>query len=276
MRMYALVAAAIFASASSLSAQAVHGKIISDSGGAPLPNVIIVLMDKKGDTATAPVRSDEEGRFVLRVKDPGTYSLKAIRLAFSPAITNAFELKYRGTVNVQLVMNRQAVLLSPMVVVSSSLMSGSDMMSAEGFEWRRLRATGTFLDTAVLRKAGYPPFSTFVRENVPSVYIVPGFTGQEEIRMTVQGRECTPDLYRDGALQGSMMVSHFNNTNSQEYYGIEAYRHPNVPMEFRRTGLPVLSSSNTLSGDCGVVALWTKWHGARRGGSGRGANGGSR
>jgi hypothetical protein len=262
MRLKVIACVAVLAFAAALPAQTVKGKIISDSGGVPLTNVLITLMTAKGDTVKS-IRSDANGDFIIRVKDPGNYHLRATRLAFTPVSTNNFQLPFRTILDVKLVMNRQSVLLSPVVVVGSRVMSGADMMSTEGFEWRRLRYTGFFQDTASLKAAGYPPFTVLLRNFVPGLYIVPGFTGNDELRLTVTGKECVPDLYRDGLLQGSQAVSHLNNANSADFYGIEVYRHPNIPIELQRKGPAV----GTVSGDCAVIALWTKWY--HRGGNGQ-------
>lgn len=260
MRLNLLVFAALCVSVSVLSGQTVHGKIVSDSAAVPLANVLISLMNEKGDTVAASVRSSATGDFVIRSKDPGRYHIKATRLAFAPVTTSPFDLNMRTEVEVRLVMNRQAILLTPMVVVSSRVMSGADMMSVEGFEWRRLRYTGVYLDTAGMRQSNYPPFSQILKDAVPGLYTVSGFTGNEEIRITVRGAECMPDLYTDGNLQGSLIITHLNLQNPADFYGIEIFKRPNIPIEYRRTGI-----------DCAVIALWTKWAARGRGrGRGRG------
>jgi hypothetical protein len=254
MRLNLLAVFALFISATILPGQTIKGKIVGDSAGVPLQGVLITLLNAKGDTVETSVRSDAAGEFVLRTKDVGRYRLRATRLAFQPVTTDPFDLLYRTIVDVRLVMSPQAVLLSPMVVVGSRVMSGADMMSGEGFEFRRRRYTGHFADTASLRKSGYPPFTSSLKEFVPGLFTVVGFFGNEEIRMTVQGAECTPDLYKDGVLQQSLSIQHINGLNSADFYGVEVYRRPNVPPELRRTGL-----------DCAAIAIWTKWYSNTRG-----------
>jgi hypothetical protein len=179
--------------------------------------------------------------------------------------TAAFPLNLRTIVQVRLELTPQTVLLSPMVVVGSRVMTGADMMSIEGMEWRRLRYPGHFLDTLSIRLAGNQGFSNMLKNLVPGLHVVAGATGHDEIRMLTPGGECIPDLYRDGGIQGQGIVTHLNGANPGEFYGIEVYRRPNSPVEFRRTGV-----------DCGVIALWTKWSGGRGrvGGSGGGGGGG--
>lgn len=270
MRLNFLVCAALAVSAAPLSAQAVHGRIVGDSAAVPMENVIVTLLNIKGDSVEPSVRTDESGKFVLRTKDPGRYYLKATRLAFEPVSTAPFDLTLRGMIEARLVMTKQTVLLSPMVVVASRVMTGADMMSVEGFEWRRRRMIGTFIDTATMRKSGYPPFSSLLTQLVPGVYVVPGFTGGPEFRMNTPRGECVPDIYRDGSLQGTMVVSHLNNTNSADFYGVEVFRGTNIPLEYRRGSST--SVAGTMSGfDCGVISLWTKWHASGRG---AGANAG--
>ena len=254
MRLNLLACAALCASASVLPAQAVKGKIVGDSAAVPIPGVLITLLNEKGDTIESSVRSDAAGEFVLRTREPGRYRIRATRLAFQPVTTNAFDLLIRTIVDVRLVMSPQTILLSPMVVVGSRVMSGADMMSAEGFEFRRRRYTGFFADTNTLRRAGYPAMTVALKEFVPGFYTVTGFFGNEEIRMTVQGAECTPDLYKDGVTQQSLSIQHINGLNSADFYGVEVYRRPNIPQELQRTGT-----------DCAVIAIWTKWYATTRG-----------
>ena len=248
MRLNLLACAALCASASTLSAQFIKGKVVSDSAAVPIPGVVVVLLNAKGDTVEQPVRSDANGDFIIRTKDPGRYRIRATRLAFQPVTSSPFDMLLRTIYDVRLTMSPQAILLAPNIVVGSRIMGGADMMGPEGFEYRRRRTTGYYADTATLRKAGYPPFSQGLKEFVPGLFTMSGLMGNEEIRMTVQGTECTPDLYKDGVTQQSLSIQHINQMNSRDFYGIEVYRRPNVPLEFRKTGL-----------ECAVIAIWTKW-----------------
>jgi hypothetical protein len=216
--------------------------------------VLITLLNEKGDTVEKSVRTDANGKFVLRTKDPGMYRIRATRLAFAPAQSSLFDLKFRTMAEARLVLSRQAVLLDPTVVIATRVMTGADMMSAEGYEFRKLRYTGVFTDTGALRRAAYPPLASHLRDVTPGMYFAQGFFGNEEIRITVLGNECVPDLYRDGSPQPSLSIVHINDTSSKDFYGVEVYKKPNIPIDFHRTGL-----------ECGVIAIWTKWY-AMRGG----------
>jgi hypothetical protein len=248
MRLTFLAGWALCLATSALSAQAIKGKVVSDSAAVPLQGVLITLLNAKNDTVETPVRTDANGEFVLRTKDPGRYRIRATRLAFQPVTTDAFDMLIRTIYDVRLTMSAQTVLLSPMVVVGSRVISGADMMSTEGFEFRRRRQAGSYADTASIRRAGYPPMTAALKEFVPGLQTITGVMGSEEIRMTVQGAECIPDLYKDGVTQQSLMVPHINLMNSRDFYGVEVYRRPNIPLEFRRSGF-----------ECAVIAIWTKW-----------------
>jgi hypothetical protein len=253
MRSTLLLVLALSATSGLATAQTVRGKITSDSVSTPIQGVLLTLLNEKGDTIERSVRSDEKGEFVLRTKEPGRYRVRATRLAFAPVTTNLFDLQLRTITDVRLVMTRQVQLLSPQVVVGNYIMNGSDMMSAEGFEFRRRRYTGTFADTATLRRAGFPVFTDHLKDIVPGLTTILGNYGTDELRLRVTTAECIPDLYKDGLLLNYLSIPHINAMSSSDFYAVEVYRRPNIPMEFRRTGI-----------DCGVIALWTKWHAAGR------------
>ncbi len=248
MRHILLACTALCISSSAISAQVIKGKIVGDSAAVPIQGVLVALLNSKGDTMETSVRTDANGDFVLRTKDAGRYRIRATRLAFQPVTTNLFDMLIRTEYTVKLTMSPQTTLLTPMVVIGSRVISGADMMSTEGFEFRRRRQAGFYSDTASIRKAGYPPMTQMLKEFVPGIYMISGTMGTEEIRMTVQGAECIPDLYKDGVTVQSLGIAHINLTNSRDFYGIEAYRRPNVPLEFRRTGF-----------ECAVIAIWTRW-----------------
>jgi hypothetical protein len=256
MRLTILACSALLLAADLLPAQVVKGKIVTDSGNIALPGVLITLLDEKGDTVESSVRSDNNGDFTLRTKDPGRYRIRTTRLGFQPVTTSTFELALRTIVDVRLTMSPQAALLGPMIVIGSRALAGADMMSPEGFEYRRRRQAGHFADTASIRRAGYPPMTTALKEIVPGLSTVTGVMGTEEIRMTVQGKECIPDLYKDGTTMQSLQIPHINLMNSRDFYGVEVYRRPNVPLEFRKTGF-----------ECGVIAIWSRWMARGRGGA---------
>lgn len=257
MRTTLLLALLLSATSSIAFSQTVRGKITGDSAAVPLQGVLLTLLNEKGDTIEKSVRSDANGEFILRTKEPGRYRVRATRLAFAPVTTNLFDLQFRTITDIRLVMNPQVQLLTPQVVVGNYIMNGADMMTAEGFEFRRRRYTGSFADTSTLRRAGYPLFTDHLKDIVPGLTTILGNYGTDELRIRVTTTECVPDLYKDGLLLGYLSIPHINAMPSSDFYGMEIYKRPNIPMEFRRTGL-----------ECGVVALWTKWHAAGRVGGG--------
>ncbi len=73
------------------SAQSVRGTVRDDESGVPLQRADVTLLARR-DSVVGRTITDEDGRFVLRLPNPGAYRLRATRVGYAPATTDTFAL----------------------------------------------------------------------------------------------------------------------------------------------------------------------------------------
>ncbi|MEW5929311.1 MAG: carboxypeptidase regulatory-like domain-containing protein [Gemmatimonadota bacterium] len=101
-----------------LAAQAVRGSVVAESGGAPVPGAMVLLLDASGK-ARAGALTGADGRFSLAAPAPGTYTLRAERVGHGSAVSPALVLSAGESVEQRLVAPAQAVLLEGISVRAS-------------------------------------------------------------------------------------------------------------------------------------------------------------
>jgi hypothetical protein len=94
-----------------LAAQAVRGSVVAESGGAPVPGAMVLLLDTSGKMRAGAL-TGADGRFSLAAPAPGTYVLRAERVGHASAVSPTLSLKAGETVEQRLVAPAQAVALA--------------------------------------------------------------------------------------------------------------------------------------------------------------------
>ncbi len=112
-----LVAAALLATAGATvaaSGQVVRGKLVDATSGAPIGSAVIRLVDRGGATlARALTRAG--GTFDLRAPAPGSYRLRAERIGYGTAASDAFDAAADDTLFVPISASVQAISLDGVV-----------------------------------------------------------------------------------------------------------------------------------------------------------------
>lgn len=102
----------------SLAAQAVHGSVVVESGGEPVPSALVLLLDASGSTRAGTL-TGADGRFSLAAPAPGTYTLRVDRVGHESAVSPALALRAGETAEQRLVAPARAVQLDGISVRSS-------------------------------------------------------------------------------------------------------------------------------------------------------------
>ena len=113
-----IAASALFAAAAPAAAQAVQGRLV-DAAGAPVGQVLVVLLDGSGKQVGGAL-SDRAGAFAVRAPTAGRYTLRAERVGFAATVTPAFDLAAGQTVQQRLELEGAPLRLGEIVVSAAA------------------------------------------------------------------------------------------------------------------------------------------------------------
>jgi hypothetical protein len=185
------------------------------------------------------VRSEPDGRFLLRDVPIGTQQIEVFSVGVAP-VSSTIDVLPGDTAHVALQFGRPIVLAGMRV----SATPGVRVMSQE-FDVRRRTGNGYMLDsTAFVR---YPDFINVFND-------VPGLRVQRRIGAIVfsmqsnKGDTCAPTILLDGVEVSGNTLS---DLQPHEVAAVEVYAHPlMVPAQLLPPGRPP---------ECGMVVVWTKY-----------------
>lgn len=185
------------------------------------------------------VRTDAEGRFVLRDVPTGTQQIEVLSVGVAP-VSQTVDVLPRDTTRVALRFGRPIVLTGMRVTAKP----GVQVMSQE-FDARRKNGTGYTLDSTAI--GHYPDFIN-VFNDVPGIRMSRRLGSVFLSTMGDKGHACSPTILMDGIETSANALS---DLQSHEVAAIEVYAHAlMVPAELLPPGRPV---------DCGMVVVWTKY-----------------
>jgi hypothetical protein len=194
--------------------------------------------------------TDEQGRFRVRVRDPGAHQLRADRVGYQRSTSPSLMVMPDDTLRVELRMSTSTVVLAPLTVVASSRTLMRDDQLAE-FEWRREhKPFGRFLGPDELRRIN-PFYASDALRQVPFVQV---HQQRWDRTVTLRGRQggrCLPTVYVDGhyvAVDSEIQLDDWVRGTSLA--GVEVYENAvHAPAEF---------SPRSSNYACGVIVLWTR------------------
>lgn len=237
--------------------QLVFGRLLDFETGQPIPQGVLRLLDRRGQSVAGTL-SDDEGRFWLVSPRPGAYRLQGERIGYERSTGPELQLMLGDTLRLEFRLSVEAVLLNPLVVTASArgITARYDLSGMEGF----LRRYADF------GRGGLGEFLT--RDSIARYESRAPSTGHMLLQTMMQVRALVPDAMRVGqvVLRGGCIPTYFvegvevppdavekDQINPMTMYppeeleGVEVYVRPNIPAEFLRGEFP-----------CGVVALWRR------------------
>lgn len=252
--------ALLIACSGGLDAQAVSGRVSDASTRAALEGVRLELLDAEGEIV-AVAESDAAGRFELRTRAAGLYSVSAGRIGYASFRSDLLEVSAGDPVVVEVRLGVDAIPLSPFVVLADSRLSGGRIAE---FERRRNDPVlgGHFLSATEIRARPSATPTQLLRA-LPSVDLLQivtqdNRTGLDRSLIYLPGSSpssmrsgmCLAQVYVDGvqvrqSQSGSFSVDDY--LDGAPIAGIELYsRASAAPLQYRGTG------------ECGVVLYWTE------------------
>jgi hypothetical protein len=211
----------------------------------------VSLLDVDGRDMGRSARTDSTGRYVLHIGVTGTYRIRAVRLGYQPLASDATRFFGGEALTLDFSMSMVAHNLGTVVVTERRRLTRDDLMSTVGFDLRRSRGIGLFLDTTDLRQFRRHPIGYVMEDygTVPHIRLTEGGA------FMVRGMGlCKAQLFIDGWGAGPIRLM---GLGADEIHGVEIYS---------RTLLPPLSigaeigdyGGVSFSQKCGAIAVWTK------------------
>jgi hypothetical protein len=161
--------------------------------------VVRLLTDRGLDARRNPVRTDSLGRFTLHVGKLGRFRLHVTRIGYSPLTSADIAFTGGGEVkSVSLAISASTLRLGSVVVSGVRRYSNSELMTHVGYELRRSRGVGKFMDSLELSDYKTFPAQWILHENAGRLGLVmrPNPRGSRDIlRMRLGSDDCGPEIW---------------------------------------------------------------------------------
>ena len=267
----ASVAAA--ASVAPLSAQTIRGTLMDLETGTPIDLGLVVMFTQQGDSIGLSV-TDEQGRFSLTAREPGSFILLASALGYKETPAGVFELGEGGVMDVEYRIAPDPVALDELVV-SLNRPIVEHRLVRNGYIRRMQRGLGAFVTPHDIEES--PATSTEdLLAHVPGIRVADirtvqltdsdsavSITPRSDLGQTVEIRSptggwCSPTVYLDGArvpyatdgLAGGPAMTLSSYAPLGTVQAVEVYR--------RAAEIPPEYSIGPGNRACGVLVLWTR------------------
>lgn len=248
----ALALAAALAPAAA-SAQSVRGRVVEAQGDQPIARATVYLIDST-DKLWKYAIADSLGAFTITIEQPGRYRLRAERFGYATATTREVDLVLNDTLEVELLLGVDAVVIEPLLVTSGRApLVLDDRLERRGY-YRREAMYGTgmgfgiYLDHQQIQRRNPFRFSDLFRD-IARMKVVSLGGRSVEVRNLVG--DCVPTFYIDGfefPLRRGDSIDEIVVPTS--IAAMEVYPSRVGPAEY-------------LGGRCGSVVIWTGVSSAR-------------
>jgi Carboxypeptidase regulatory-like domain len=228
------------------------GRVVDDHTGEPVAQARVTLLNGR-ERRLGSVQTGADGTFHFDIRSADNFILRAERVGYQGTESDRLPLNEDDSVQVQLRISTDAVVLAPLMVTAGPPVLLRDRQLA-AFEWRRRsQPFGRYLTTADIRRMrGYK--ATDVLQQVHFVQVEG--TLQRTVTLPKRGGtfmgpgRCVANVYIDGTAVrlggGEYSIDNFVTGNLA---AVEVYPSPAMaPGEFPAREDPF----------CGVVVIWTE------------------
>jgi hypothetical protein len=159
----------------------VRGTVVDGDSGAPVASARVTLVGTSGEVVHATL-TDQSGRYNLFTRTPGWYTVRVSRLGYVAAQSDPVELGRRTRVFLDLTLEVSAIELEG-VEARAALPAGYD-----GFDARRARGIGYFLDRAEVQEIPVRWSSAELLRDAPGFEVLMQANGQQLVMSRVGWR----------------------------------------------------------------------------------------
>ena len=264
LRRLSFLVALVATIANGVAAQTIRGVVVDDSTDQALESVLLTLIDPDGKEVSPGSRSNDGGGFILQAPSGGRWQVRAVRIGYARVTSAPVAVKTAEVVTMRIAMSPASQRVDPVTVTDRRRYSIGELMSTHGFELRRTQPGGTFYTAEELARFG--AFEDIARAGRTPTLRVSGRAGDRVLSMRVQGGNCLPWLYLDGAPiyalvlgepldfranRASSALGQLNGLPMDQLYGVEVYRYPQQPP------LALAGTFSDPQNTCGWIAVWT-------------------
>jgi hypothetical protein len=239
--------AAALAGPSALRAQTVEGRVIDPATERPIAEATVAVLTESGRVVAQTV-GDTAGNFVVALRGPGEYRLRADRIGYRRVTSQGFTVGPREALKVDLHLSAGAVELAPLVITSRPEPPRVLSLERSGFYERERHSPGVFMRREDVNRSRGMRMSD-VLATIPGVRraTVQGRSAISLGRSGMGSRVCAPAVFIDGQpLVRPESIDDIVHVAAIE--ALEVYRGPSqTPARF----------AGQESG-CGVVVIWTQ------------------
>jgi hypothetical protein len=241
MRIRFALTAALLALATEAQSQRVLQGLVTDSAGAPLPNV-----EARTANPARVTRTDARGRFVFEHVSDSVVDVTLRRLGYQVRSLRV-SMTTGEADSLRVVMQAEPVQLDTVTTDATE-----DYNPAfDGYHRRKALGIGSFITHQDLEKQKPLRLSDAFRR-VPGMDLIPVGSGlgvrfrrNSGLRGS-QSASCAPTVFLDGSPAQGLEV---DELSASDTYAIEIYRGPaTIPTEYRIPGMT----------SCGIIVVWTK------------------
>jgi len=235
--------------ATPLTAQTFTGRVLDAATGQPVPAATVSAGPDRSGRPAARTETDASGRFILTLRSPGQYRLRAGRLGYGEASSPPIQLAAGEVFEFDLGLRPASVQLDSIQVATRATPPLRDRR-ARDFYRRAERGNGHYVTPEMVQQRRPATAMTLLR-TMPGILVhgvqqhgLPVMPG----RMRKKGPTiCVPTLYVNGfrtSLRGRRLD---DIVDPDRLWAIEIYNWP----EYAPSELPPIDPN------CGVIAIWT-------------------
>jgi len=237
--------------------QGVQGWIREPESAAPVRGAIVTLRQRPG-VIVVTGETNGRGFFRLQTPVPGNYSLEAEALGFGEASAEDLTVALGKLTHLEITMAPAPLELEPLVAVGVPRVFQLEM---QGFYDRMERGFGYFLSPDDLERHRPENFRQ-IFQRVPGIRIsqVMGMgTKLTVLRPSVlDGPECTPRVYLDGAVVGTTGLADDSTGIGVNPDQLVSIRDLDAIEFYRGAATVPLVWSTMGAAECGTILMWTK------------------
>jgi hypothetical protein len=228
-------------------AQTIQGTVLDDEWSVPIETAGVALV-AENDSVVAEYITDERGRFVAHLPDSGSYRLRATRIGYTPAMSNAFQLGPGQDALAQLRLQPSPILLDPL----AAIVEGQNLSLARvGFYRREAMGFGHILTPEELaRKPGLHQLDDLFN-SMPGVGVVRSGLDDFDVFST-RGIPCRMSV----AINGQVIQTGGRNRGGTGWSSsVSILNVAAIEVYPGQAGLPVWMAGSRSP--CGAVVIWT-------------------
>lgn len=246
----------IFFSIPNLAAKTVMGIVIDKETGKPIPDALVILLEKEKIYATAIV--DTEGMFFFTNVEIEEFDIWTKRMGYAQIRTGPFKLTELDILNLVIKMEETDIIMSEIVVDVKAMDAYLDKV---GFESRK-RGPGKYLTYKDIMNKPYATVPAIIK-NIPNIIVSEGIGGTKIYsgRYQWQADLMPEDVDKQVVLKTAGGLGLFiDGTYEPEHYRINILDPQDIAgIEFYAGSLTVpLQYQSYLRGKGGALFIWTK------------------